>query len=668
MKKAYYPHVDGLRAIAVIFVLLFHLGFDIGGGYVGVDIFLVISGFLITLLLKKEVNNAGTLNLGSFYIRRVKRILPALVVTLAISFLFSTLIFSPNHLQTIAGSLTSAMFGISNFYFWFEADYFDTSTKLKPFLHTWSLGVEEQFYLFWSLALFTAYKLRIKALIPLLILLAICTSIFLNYKLADGNSWFISKYTPALAELIKDGKSTLFYMLPFRIYEFGIGALLAWFYHLKISNKTANDFLFLIGICMIVYAGTQFTADLIFPYFYGLVPTIGAALIIYSGEGARVSKLLSNKLMVGIGLISYSLYLVHWPIISFYHYLGDEQELILTQQLSIVVLSFVLAFCLYRFVETPLRQPNYFKENKLRLATALGIFFVFSGAGYHAYKNNGWEWRVGEPIVNFEEMENSSEFHKKYYGGADYPYYGAVKTNKAPDMVILGDSHGRHYAEGVYQVIAKPNNYSLYIASGTSCFHLPNFTRTTKGHNWDVNCPKRLEIAKSYLEKSKKPPLVIISHSWQSQMGRADILDSSGKRIGIEVSIQHLKQGVLDLKEFIGSSKLVVIGDVPRAGTNLYDIFTRPRPLMFGGFNPEEYLYRERDPKLEEINAEFKRLAEETGGFIFIDPFDYLCDATRCRNLDDERRLIYSDAGHLSKYGSLFVIDAIKDRILTLLK
>lgn len=594
--------------------------------------------------------------------------MPALIVTLAVSFIFSALIFSPNHLQTIAGSLTSAMFGVSNFYFWFEADYFDTSTKLKPFLHTWSLGVEEQFYLFWSLLLFLAYRAKAKALIFPLILLAIAVSLFLNYKLADGHSWFISKYIPALAELVKDGKSTLFYMLPFRIYEFGIGALLAWFYHLKISNKTANDFLFLIGICMIVYAGTQFTADLVFPYFYGLVPTIGAALIIYSGENARVSALLSNKVMIKIGLISYSLYLVHWPIISFYHYLGGEQGLTLVQQLSIIMLSFALASFLYRFVETPLRQPNYFKENKLRLIAALGVFFVFSGAGYHAYKNNGWEWRIGEPIVNLEKMENSSEFHKKYYGGAGYPYYGAVKTKKAPDIVILGDSHGRHYAEGAYQLLAKPNNYSLYIASGTSCFHLPNFTRTTKGHNWDVNCPKRLEVAKSYLKKSKNPPLVIISHSWQSQMGQADILDDAGKRTETKVDIQHLKQGILDLKDFIGESKLVVIGDVPRAGANLYDVFTRPRPLMFSGFNPEEYFYRERDPKLEKINAEFKRLAEETGKFTFIDPFDYLCDEKRCRNLDDERRLIYSDAGHMSKYGSLFVIDAIKDKILPLLK
>src|SRR5690554_5515757 len=193
MKKQYYAHVDGLRALAVLSVILFHLDFAlIGGGYVGVDIFLVISGFLITLLLRKEVRATGTLRLGEFYIRRIKRILPALLVVLAASFLFSALIFSPNYLQTIAGSIFSALFGLSNLYFWFEADYFDTSTKLKPFLHTWSLGVEEQFYLFWSLSLFIIYRLKVSKIIFPFIVLAILFSLFLNYKLADGHSWFIS--------------------------------------------------------------------------------------------------------------------------------------------------------------------------------------------------------------------------------------------------------------------------------------------------------------------------------------------------------------------------------------------------------------------------------------------------------------------------------------------
>lgn len=668
MKKQYYAHVDGLRALAVLSVLLFHLDFSfVGGGYVGVDIFLVISGFLITLLLRKEVQETGALHLGQFYIRRVKRILPALVVVLAASFLFSALVFSPNHFQTIAGSLFSALFGLSNFYFWFEADYFDTSTKLKPFLHTWSLGVEEQFYLFWSLALFAIYKLKAHKVVLPLVVMAILFSLFLNYKLADGHSWFISTYFPKLAEFLGDGKSTIFYLLPFRVYEFGIGALLAFIYHFKIQNKIVNEALFIAGLVLIAYAITQFNAEMIFPYFYGLLPTVGAALIIYSGRDARSSVLLGNKFMVRIGLISYSLYLVHWPIISFYHYLSGETGLTLESQVSIIILSFGFSYCLYRFIETPFRQPNYFKERKLRLLSALSIFVLLGGLGLHAYKYQGWEWRMGEPIVNLEKMDDGKAFHKRYYGGAGYPSYGPVNTKDAPDIIVLGDSHGKHYAEGIYKVLAEPHSLSLYIASGTSCFHLPRFTRTSEGHDWDKNCSNSLAIAKKYIDKAKQPPLVIVSHSWNSQMRRADILDSGGVRTGTNVSIENIKQGLLDLKELVGDAELVVIGSVPGAGANLYDVFTRPQPLMFSKFNPEDYLYHNRDPKLEQTNAELKRLAEKTGKFTFIDPFDYLCDETRCRNTDDQRRLIYSDEGHMSKYGSIFLIDTVKDQLLDLL-
>lgn len=669
MKKQYYAHVDGLRAVAVLSVLLFHLDVTaFSGGYVGVDIFLVISGFLITLLLKKEVEATGTLRLGEFYIRRIKRILPALVVMLTLSFIFASFIYSPNHLQTIAGSLWSAMFGLSNFYFWFEADYFDTSTKLKPFLHTWSLGVEEQFYLLWSFTMVIVYKLGLRKILLPFMVVAFAVSLFLNYKLADGQSWFITKHLPALAKLIMDGKSTLFYLLPFRIYEFAVGAILAYLFAYKIASKLVNDALFIAGLGLIAYALFMFDEQLLFPYFYGLVPTIGAALVIFSGGSSRLSPLLGNRLMVGIGLISYSLYLAHWPLISFYHYLHDEQAITFLAQIGISIASVLLAFLMYKFVETPLRKPNYFSQKKYRFVSAVSIFSLVVALAAHAYKHQGWEWRIGAPVVNIDVVEDSKAFHKEYYGGAGYPFYGAVKNKKGPDLIVLGDSHGRHYAEGLYKVIAEPNGFSFYVAAGTSCYHMPDFTRTDAGKNFDKTCPERIVKAKSFIAKSDIPPVVVLSHSWNSQMGRADLLDKNGQRKGVKINVEHLKEGILRLKKEIGDSPLVVIGNVPRAGANLYDVFTRPRPLMFSGFNPDEYLWRARDVKLEHTNQELKKLAEETDSFIFLDPFDVLCDKQRCRNIDGQRRLIYSDEGHMSKFGSIEVVEGFKPQLLKLLK
>src|SRR5690606_17437825 len=163
--------------------------------------------------------------------------------------------------------------------------------------------------------------------------------------------------------------------------------------------------------------------------------------------------------------------------------------------------------------------------------------------------------------------------------GSGYPSYGPVKTKKSPDIILIGDSHGKHYAEGVYKVLAEPHNLSLYIAAGTSCFHFPRFTRTTAGQDWDKNCPYSLAVGKKYIDKATRLAVVIVSHSWNSQMRSADILDGGGVRTGTMVSIENIKQGLLDLKELVGDAELVVIGSVPGAGANLYDVFTRPQPL-----------------------------------------------------------------------------------------
>ena len=324
MKANYYPHIDGLRAVAVLAIILFHLDVKYFiGGYVGVDIFFVISGFLITSLLKREMDINKTINFKQFYTRRIKRIIPALLATIIFSFIFSALIFSPTYLQTIAGSAWSALLSVSNMYFWLEADYFDTSAKLKPFLHTWSLGVEEQYYLLWPLFLFAIYMSGAKRLMLPLIAIVIGVSLYLNFKLIDGKSWIISTYLPNLAELIVDGKNTLFFLLPFRVYEFAIGAGLAWLYYKRIPLRFIDDVLVVIGFGLILYSLFAFDDTIAFPYWYALVPCTGAALIIYAGSRARFTAfLVSNKAMVGIGLISYSLYLVHWPLITFWYYLG----------------------------------------------------------------------------------------------------------------------------------------------------------------------------------------------------------------------------------------------------------------------------------------------------------------------------------------------------------
>lgn len=664
-RSNYLPHVDGLRAIAVLAVIFFHLDIALfQGGYVGVDVFFVISGFLITGILREELEKSGSLNLKKFYVRRMKRLMPALLVTLSLTFLVSGLVFSPVHFQRIGGALSASILSISNFYFWFEADYFDVSANLKPFLHTWSLSVEEQFYLFWPLMLVACHKYGGKMLMLLVIVLMSIISVFLNLIFYDGQSQFVSDHFPFLLDFISDGKSTLFFLLPFRIFEFGIGAVLVWFFKNDIKYKSINEFFLLGGLGLIVYSVLYFDDSLIFPYWHALVPCTGAALVILSGPRTITGCVLRNPAIVGVGLISYSLYLVHWPIIVFWHYL--EGELTAFYNFLIVVFTFILAFMLYRFVEKPFRGVfEYNTGPAVSIGVALVPVFLFS-SGLHAYNFSGWKWRVGDPVVTLDDVQDSEAFHRQYYGGSGYPLYGPVREDSTPDIVVLGDSHGRHYAEGISKIISEPNDQSLFIAAGTSCFHLPSFTRKTEGQNWDKICPDRLNKALGFIGSAKQPPLVILSHDWNFQMSVAGLL-KNGSLAEASVSPDQVVSGVLELAKLIGDAKLVVIGNVPGSGQNLYDIFTRPRPLIFSNFDPSEFLTHRRDAELEKINSKLSEAASKTGAFSFVDPFNYLCMGNECRNVDWQRRLLYSDTSHLSKYGSIFLVDAIKGELLRLL-
>lgn len=201
--------------------------------------------------------------------------------------------------------------------------------------------------------------------------------------------------------------------------------------------------------------------------------------------------------------------------------------------------------------------------------------------------------------------------------------------------------------------------YDLFVASGSSCFHLPGFTRKTKGQNWDEICTEGLRKAINFIKVALTPPVVVISHSWNAQMAIAGLIDKKGAEVGVE----QITDGILRLKAQIGNAQLIVIGNVPGAGVNLYDVFTRPKPILFNGVASEAYLYNPADKELMEFNKELERVADLTGAYKFVDPFDYLCHKDKCRNTDDHKRLIYSDAGHLSKYGSLYMVKAIQPEI-----
>ncbi|MFX4212092.1 acyltransferase family protein [Aliarcobacter butzleri] len=656
----YIPEIDGLRAIAVLSVLIFHIDATyLSGGFVGVDIFFVISGFLITGIIKNEIETIGNFSFKNFYIRRAKRLLPALFIVFIVTTIVAVFLLSPTHLSSYGGSLVSAILSLSNMFFWIEADYFDVSAKVKPLLHTWSLSIEEQFYFIWPLTLLFLLRLKNKKYIFITFAVFVGLSLYMNNRFDDGSISFINNHLPSIKEYFIDGKSTIFFLLPFRIYEFILGAVVVWLMGYQISKQCIYDIIFVIGLCLVGYSIFFFDESLLFPSYYALVPVIGTSLLIYSSYYSRLKILLSNKLFVGIGLISYSLYLVHWPIIVFWNYLS--QNISLVEKIAIFVISFVLAYLSYKYIEQPFRKKefNIFKPKVLRISFL--ILFLLGFIGIHSYVTNGWAWRVNTPVV-FENVGDSKDFHKKFYGGEGYPYTGAVNTTKPSDIVVIGDSHGRHYLEGIYKEIALPYNLNLYSSSGTSCIMLPNFTRITEGKDWDKLCSDALKKGLEFLKQSDNN-ILLLSASWVSQMQSADILDERGNSQHKTITKEDIGKGILELKEIIGSKTLIVIGQVPGVEKNLYDIFTRPNPVFFK-IDYSEYLTTHARTDFVEFNQYFKKLSNSTNKFIFLDPFDVLCQNSICKNTDDKKRLIYSDTNHLSKYGSIEVINRFKKLIL----
>lgn len=648
-KIDYRSDIDGLRSIAILAVLLFHLEFtQITGGFVGVDIFFVISGFLITGIIKKEIEKTHKFNVKNFYLRRVQRLFPALFITLFFTTIFAILVFSPSSLSRFGGALTSSIFSVSNFYFWLEADYFDVSAKIKPLLHTWSLSVEEQFYFIWPMLLLLLMKMKNFLRPPFFLVLAGSISLYLNIIFVDGSVSIINHYFPMAVEWFKNGDSTIFFLLPFRMFEFAIGALVVWFLHYK-SKQWVYDLLFLIGLIMIVYATFYFTDKIVFPSYNGLVPTIGTALLLYSGQFSRFNIVLTNPIAVGIGLISYSLYLVHWPIIVFWSYLADSIDL--TDKFIILVISLALATLSYRYIEQPFRQKKIdITLSKWKYSSIIAVV-ILAYVGYNMKSNSGWTWRVDTQVV-FEYMGDSSNFHRNFWGGAGYKGAGLIdKSNTKADIVLIGDSHGNHYAEGIYKGIAQPENKSLYVSTCVSTIYLPGFVRVNRLGYMTSSFEEDLPYI-----KNGNNPIVVLSADWLVQMSLADLVDENGTRKHVKVTEEDIIKGILALKQKIGTSTLVVIGNVPGARYNLYDIFSRPHTLIFSKFDSKKYTHVQADEKRMNFNAKLKSAAAVTGKFIFLDPHDVLCKDKVCRNLDAKGHLIYSDTDHLSKYGSIELV------------
>ena len=409
----YRADIDGLRSIAVLAVVFFHLsipGFE--GGYVGVDVFFVISGFLITNLIIGQIET-NTFTLRDFYSRRIRRIFPPLIATVFFTTIASTAILNPIDMQSFGRSAASALLSISNFIFYMESGYWDSASELKPLLHTWSLGLEEQFYLFWPLTIIYFFSISKK--------LPISISIFLISLLSLIGCIMC---TPA-------NQTAAFYLLPFRIFEFGLGALIphlaSLIYADRVSrNRIVSSTLCWIGLLLIFLSVFNMENPSAFPGQLVLIPVVGSALVILSGCAPSTlrglpKKLLENKFSVALGKLSYALYLTHWPIVSLYRYKKQGMDFSIIEQLLLGCTIFVATLALHWLVEKRFYKRKYQEQEQTKNLTDLSFSIRTISASsllalilFSAWLTDGWSWRFRNIVLDPETVEQEKQNRFKH--------------------------------------------------------------------------------------------------------------------------------------------------------------------------------------------------------------------------------------------------------------
>jgi peptidoglycan/LPS O-acetylase OafA/YrhL len=424
----YRPDIDGLRAIAVLAVVLCHAGLGFSGGFVGVDVFFVISGYLITRLMLKEID-AGTFSLVDFWERRIRRILPALAVVVGSSFVAGWFLLVPTEYHAFARSVVNLTLLQANVFFSHEVGYFAPAAEEKPLLHTWSLAVEEQFYLFVPLLVWGVLRLRgrklLGATITLLIVLSFVASVY-------GT---------------RSGEPTTYYALTARAWELFVGtatALVAG--QMPIARSTLRGALSALGLAGIVIPCFVYDQTTPFPGWTAAFPVVGTALLIHLGSQAAqaswIHRALACRPLVAIGLISYSLYLWHWPLLVFLKR-RNIVELTLAERLAAVGASLVLAAATYRLVEQPFRRRDFLASRKLVFGGAAAAFALLMIGGQAIKSGGGFPERLPDGARLFAATATMDKRFLREHTAADVPanLLRVGATDVEPRLLVWGDSH-----------------------------------------------------------------------------------------------------------------------------------------------------------------------------------------------------------------------------------
>lgn len=638
-KFSYRPDIDGLRAIAVLVVVFFHAFPKVlTGGFVGVDIFFVISGFLITSIILNDLKK-NNFSISHFYSKRIKRIFPSLILVLCSIFLLSWFVLLPDELAQLGKHIAAGSGFIANIVLWKESGYFDTLSELKPLLHLWSLAIEEQFYIVWPFFIILLW--RKKKIVPFVIVIVLIISFLISIS------------------MLKINPTGAFYSPLSRFWEILLGAALAFFQQNKSTQPKIHPlkhFQSMIGLILIAFAVLTFNEKTAFPGWYALLPAIGTLLIINTPKSSFLnSKILSSRLLVFVGLISYPLYLWHWPLLSIARITNEgtpNNKIIM----CILLLSFILSTLTFIIVERPFRLKKSTGIFQWATSFLCLLLLGIGSGGYYAYLKKGIPGRaavknIAEAITPWTmELPGTVDCLESFTTVASS---FCRKTIKTPNVAILGDSHAGALFSGFVQNPNSDFNQIVVYGSG-SCQPSLGYAQERPG------CNTQLKTSLMLVAQDPNIKTVVLTSYFRPLIFN-----------NLEVRAKY-KTGYSNTFDFLLKNRknVIVILDTPTLDFSP-NICIKRRPYYL----TKEYLnsknlnldcsYPFEDHKTQRIhyNSFMKDLALKYPQIIFYDPTDIFYKANKIWAILDGN-LMYADFNHMNSFGSKKVIAHLIEHLL----
>lgn len=639
-RTSYRPEVDGLRAVAVLSVMLFHADFEtFSGGFVGVDVFFVISGYLITSTILAE-RSAGTFSMGSFYERRARRILPALFLVSFTCIPAAWLFLPPGEMADFSQSLIAVPTFLSNVLFWRESGYFDTASELKPLIHTWSLAVEEQFYIIYPLVLLATWRISERRMV-----IAIGVAALLGLLVAEVGA--------------RNSPSAAFFLLPFRAWEIAAGAIIAFSVkedRVSQANYWVKEVGAIVGLALIVFAVLSFNRSTAFPGVNGLLPVVGAALTIVCARSEnKAGKLLGSPALVAIGVTSYGAYLFHQPLMAFARYAFQPRGLAVALTGSIV-LSIALAFLSWKLVEQPFRDHARVSIRKFLVLTGTaGLALILIGVGGHLTHGFLYQRLSASSATMLNSIEVSPLRMQCHTGGTNFrsPERACEYFDGHLDTAVLGDSHAVELAYSLASALRPVGSKVLHL-SFSSC--APAYGRQVRPD--EQPCANWTDKALARIARDGSIRNVVVSYRINLYLVGTDDGHMDAPPSFREKDRAATWKAYLETLRFLvahGKQTILVL-QAPELTKNVTSLLFDSRHGS-GDISGGEKAWWMRKSKY--LRSHIAELPPEVH---IVDPSDLLCDDRFCfatRNGE----VLYFDDHHLSLAGTKIVADAVVRKI-----